>query len=542
MKKYLLVSMAMLCAAAFVWADEAKEAEGLKATITGEATLEWGVDFGGSNSKDNGWHGAQHGFNNSAKIGVSVPIINKGSKSSKGDSLVSAEVNFEEIELKLNAGAEDNGKGGPVEGTFTPSVKKNDKGNWETDNKGLEGKVKGFSARLNIQDAYITIYDNPNFETKYANLWDKGFAGKAHEHYEFNPAFSAFGTKVGYANKNLMGLDVGLKFGSNGNWKNETTKNDKKQHGNQYAAGLDFKMAPNKYFAIDSQVNATFGWAGKFEDTKLSKSDAAFMAFGAKVESKPVDGLKLTLGFDGLTKTATGAITPDKYGQKKPVFGWDMGFDVEYRWISTGIYVASEGTPFASYQKNKDDNDTLTKRSADLGAYINFKTKDDLVKGLEAHAFLGVYNLLTDIKAVSKSMISAPVKDAEREAFYTYPLLLNLGVAYTYHINDSMWIKPHAEFWGETNHTVKAYDIDPVKKSYMGIAYNVGVDFSPAEKVTLMATWEHGGLTKKDDRKIGYQPAAGATPAGFGHILDENKLANHKVHNGTFKLGVKVQY
>lgn len=54
----------------------------------------------------------------------------------------------------------------------------------------------------------------------YAQIWkpidnDKKYRAADHR---FRGAFDGYGTKIGYANKDFMDLDVGLKLGSSSNW------------------------------------------------------------------------------------------------------------------------------------------------------------------------------------------------------------------------------------------------------------------------------------------------------------------------------------
>ena len=77
MKKYLFVSLTILFAAAFVWAEEATIQEP-KIDIEADATVSWGVDFGSGTGKLE--DKAMHGFKNAASWKVKFPLIKKGER------------------------------------------------------------------------------------------------------------------------------------------------------------------------------------------------------------------------------------------------------------------------------------------------------------------------------------------------------------------------------------------------------------------------------------------------------------------------------
>lgn len=507
MKKYLSVSLALLFAAAFVWADEAKEAENLKMDVDAKATLEWGFDRGSGNEK------AKHGFNNKAEVKVKVPIIKKGKKTSKGDSDVSAEFEIGELELNLLNEAKDDGPGDP------------------SNKRDFDGNIKKINAKFNFYGAYLTVYDKPSFKTNYASIWEPINKNDDYkESYKYEPGFDGFGTKLGYKNKELFGLDVGVKFGSITNMKGELTstsksikkeagkldkeetKADKSSHHN-YGIGFDAAMEPVKdLLALKLGVNAMLDKAMYYKVGAGAHTDGEAMGigFGAEITSKPVKDLELKFGFDG------GTAAKNKKGEKV-AFAWDTSFTAKYKWVAGGIYVASTGTPFeGAIWKSNGSSYTPT---ADIGVFAKFETKGEkpedanyLVKGLEAGAYLGVYNLLS----------TAP--KAVRDKGQVYPMLMKLWAGYKQDVGPGMWIKPYAEVWGETNN--KTYkDGTTDQKLYFGIMYKAGLAFQPAEKVELDAFWQQG---KKDDKM--YLP---------GQVIT---AAQHKGHKGMFKFAVTVKY
>ena len=201
MKKYLLVSLTILFAAAFVWAADDAATADQNIAIEADATVSWGIDFGPG--------GIRHGFNNEASWKVKFPIYKKADRTStRGNVPVYGEVVLEGAELSLLSERKE-------------SNEKNDKVPFTVD-----GKVKGLKAKLVFYDVYLSAFSKPNFSANYAEIWkpidnDDDYEPKD---YRYKPAFDGFGTKLGYANKDLLGLDVGLKFGSDGNWKSEDGK------------------------------------------------------------------------------------------------------------------------------------------------------------------------------------------------------------------------------------------------------------------------------------------------------------------------------
>lgn len=526
MKKYLLVSLTLLFAAAFLWADEVTNAE-QKAAFEGNATLSWGIDLG--SGKRDFSDRAKHGFRNAASWKVTFPLLKKGDAPSKTPegAQVYAEVQIKDIELGFES--------------------KQDAKDFK-----VTGKVDGISGKLVFYGAYLTVYDKPSFKTNYADLWkpfkNDDFKNDKDNGFKFEPGFDGAGTKIGYANKNMMDLDVGLKFGSNGDWdakdgklvtteyffedkiltgpasyivpagqiwygkgdgttkskyrkkyeagttiavdagkmvvvsvyKVETEIKDKERH-SKYGFGFDFSMKPlDKLFGFKFSINSTFG-AAKTNDKsgKLIQGydkgvvghieDQVALSFGTELKSEPIDALKFTFGFDLGYAFDVSA--------KKSV-AWDMLFNTEYKWVSGGLYVSSVGTPYAGF------NGKTKKSTADMAVYLKFETKGDkkeasnLVEGLDAGIYLGMFRLLSKAPDGAKTQL---------------PMLMKLWGSYKAQIGDSMWIKPVASFWLETNHYQNESG-KVVKIPYIGVAYDLGVTYSPIEKVEITAKWAHGKL------------------------------------------------
>lgn len=509
MKKYLLVSLTILFAAAFVWAADDAATADQNIAIEADATVSWGIDLG---SKTESY---KHGFNNEASWKVKFPIYKKADRTStRGNVPVYGEVVLEGAELSLLSERKE-------------SNEKNDKVPFTVD-----GKVKGLKAKLVFYDVYLSAFSKPNFSANYAEIWkpidnDDDYEPKD---YRYKPAFDGFGTKLGYANKDLLGLDVGLKFGSDGNWKSEDGEKDvdyekyqgtgpqgddtlvtlgevwinvrtlekyfgdgktkvpggtydrykikagdSAQH-SKYAIGFDLSIKPlDKMLELALTVNSTLNKG--YKDANVN--------FGAEVKSAPVEGLELKAGFDGMYV----------FGKD---FDWDTVFTAQYKWVGAGVYAGSAGTVVGGYDLKAKKRGTTVK--ADMAVFAKFETKADkddatnLVEGLDAGVYVGMYQLIAKAK--------------------TFPFFAKVWGAYTININDSMSIKPFANVWLETPHAQK-----------VGLAYDVGVTYSPAEKVEVTAKWSQGKIKEnKHEVKIIEKSATGGE------------------HYGAFVLSLKVSY
>lgn len=505
MKKYLLVSLTILFAAAFVWAADAATAEP-SVDIEADATLSWGIDLGSKAEP-----GLKHGFKNEASWSVKFPLLKKADKTStKNDVPVYGEVSLTDVELNILSQKKSGG------------------------NFVLDGKVDGLAAKLVIYGAYVSVFNKPDFEANYAKIWVPADKNKKYrpEDYEFYPSFSGYGTKIGYANKDLMDLDVGLKFGSNSNydpdgsskiysekyfdgntelgddeyiqvtekrriiqevskekydatpatdqapagltaapyyiykieeisvWKSgkdirfpkagkypfKTEKDGDDENKFKYAIGFDLSIKPlDKMLALAFTVNTTFGKS--YPDANLN--------FGAEVTSEPVDGLNLEAAVDG------------KYDFNTTKFDWDTVFTAKYKWIGAGVYAASAGTEVGAGR-------------TDIAVFAQFVTKDskkdatNLVEGLDAGAYVGMYRLLATPRS-------------------RFPVFAKVWGSYKVSINDSMWIKPFAHVWFDTNPfpETKKTSAQPY-----AVAYDIGVTYSPVEKVEVEAKWSHGEIRK----------------------------------------------
>ena len=537
MKKYLLVSLTILFAATFVWAQEtptdpapAEPAAAKPVTVApapaapavaepavtepaidieAEATVSWGVDFG---SKKESY---KHGFNNEATWKVKFPIYKKADRTStKSNVPVYGEVKLEEVKLDILSKNKDEGK------------------------FNIDGKVKGLEAKFVVYGAYLSVFDKPDFSANYAQIWEPREKDDKYEEddFKFNAGFEGYGTKIGYANENLLGLDVGLKFGSDGNWKSEgkteidyeapknnhqienepaeiiipkgevwidvvtntayfgdgkkkvdpgnyvkyAVKKTDAQYGN-YGIGFDLSIAPlDKMLELALTVNSTLSADYHKLSPEQNKSN---INFGVEAKSAPVEGLELKAGFDGM------------YVFAQNEFDWDAIFTAQYKWVGAGVYGGSGGTLIGGYDADK----TPPRGKGDLAVFAKFETKADkkdatnLVEGLDAGVYVGMYQLIANAKTA-------------------FPFFTKVWGAYKININDSMWVKPFADLWLET------------KGSAVGLAYDVGVTYSPVEKVEVQAKWNQGTFKKNV----------------YEGVIKESALEGG--HYGTFVLSLTVKY
>lgn len=510
-------------------------------TFTGEATLSWGIDFGKGTDKD-GSAKASHGFLNEASASVSLPFVKNGA--SKGEGDVYAYIDLSKVNLGLSA-----------------------------DMKGAKatGKVGAVSAKIVFYGAYITLYNAPNMTTNYATRVVNGDNYKT-----FKTGFEGYGTKIGYANKDMMDLDVGLKLVSNGSWKdrdglipehfvktvvvngpapdyadwvNIPAGHELRQHGanaaglalqtigtwhlmpngsydlyalaktqkdlnGKYGFGVDFHMTPvEKFLTVDANFNMTFDAKKVYQKgVKSNWNDSAVMNFGVNLKSSPLDGLNLVLGFDG--GSAYGYT--DKDGKVSGIFAWALGFGADYKLDKVGTF------DFGVYVASKAtpygkgavvDADTGRKDGVDMAMTLGYAGLP-LVEGLDLHARVNVFRLLSKLT------------QADKDKNITLPLGVNIGAAYTAKISDSMSIKPYADVWGETNADAYEDGTAPAdQKAYFGLAYKLGVAFMPMERLTIDASWMHGKLGADDN-------------LGAGKVTP----FQHKANNGKFILSATITF
>lgn len=599
MKKFLTSMLVFALIGGLVFAEEEKEAkviaDGLKVKVSGSATVKWGMDLTSGEIKA---EDIVHGFYNETNLAIKIPFFGtEQSFETKKEGDVYVDIAFN-VKPRANR---------KVMKTATKEVNVS---------SNLDGKFFAYDidAKLVFFGVYIKAYNKPTFASEYALGWDQinrdPFADPDPQNNWWNPEFKGWGTTIGFAKKEWMDLNVGLKLGSNRTWM--TGKNAEKDAGynpvldgktpqpldTAYGVGLDFHMMPvEKYLAIDATVNSTLRGKHEYEsgiEIGGGKEGKSMVTnFGLKLSSEPIDKLKIGLGFDG----ATGVPYTDKDKNATETFGWDLGFTVGYKWVDFALYVCGTGTDLHGVDLS---GNVPWMDGPNMATHLGFKSEAEgdtnFIPGLDIHASINAYDLLskkssktlTDSEAEkcmeakknfsnkeaddkykkdyeewldkqkNSSLVGktvAEIKKAFEESkegkeadmakkttyatnkeslggFYsltTVPLGLNIGASYKWQITDAMSLKPFFDVYGETNHYKNKTD-EKLKKTYFGIAYNVGLTFSPVEKAEITAEWSHGKL------------AANSYEGGTRGQYMISDPANNKCHNGTFTLGLKLMW
>ena len=542
----------------FAYSDEAEGAE-QQPIVTGAATVQWGIDLGAGvnrNVQSKGDAVPKHGFYNSNSISVVLPFTvahELSGGSSDKDSSVYASIDVQSFGFAVGAG-----------------------GGVQAHPQGLVADVRGVDARLVFYGAYITVFDRPDFTMNYAQLWQPIKATHPGFGEDFVPGFEGWGTKLGYANENIMNLDVGFKFGSNGNWESKPADPsfDKQSgtHDSKYGFGLDMSMSPMKMMNLNVSVNGIARTKDKKNNGGVVKqSDKGynvgiadefgggkhkfFLSAGGSVEITPLEGFGINLGFDGATNHKYEAVVN---GTKRDAWGfaWDLGLGLSYKWVDVALYGASKGTALHGWDDANDIPDT-----DNLAVHLGFATVSgdegtELVKGLSAHAGLNFYDLLVrkasdvaDENTIRSQLIAYNAQiydgtidyaslqeDLSSWGIRQLPIGVNVGASYKYSISDSMWLKPYLEIYGETNHIgvhKSIYQKNPKAvptRPYFGVAYEVGATFSPVEKVEVDLNWRHGKLSPNN-----YEGGVGG-----GYMIAAP--VNNYMNNGRFIMSLKVIY
>lgn len=535
MKKILSILIALVLVGGAVFAQDAPEMPA--PVFKGEAKLSWGIDLGSGISGSDA--AISHGFLNEASASVSLPFVKSGSKQGEGD--VYAFIDLSDVKLGL-----------------------------EADLKGAKanGKVGKVSAKIVFFGAYITVYNAPSMNTSYAH---RNFLGNGNK---FITGFGGYGTKLGYANKDMMDIDVGIKFVSNGSWEDRDGYFSEKfikevkvnsdewynvpsghelyytdydgtrkklgagwkflragvtyyewqtasveSHSNgRYAFGLDFHMMPvENYLTIDANFNMTIDRRNVYQRGARSNFDKPIIGVGLNLKSTPIEGLNINLGFDG----GHGYKSTSHPASPVPLFAWALGLGVDYKHeaagtFETALYVSSDGTP---YGKKAVVVLPGVKGGIDMAFSFGYKGLP-FVKGLDIHTKVIVEQLLSKISKEQKGNN------------VTFPIGFNFGLGYKYDITDSMSIKPYADLWGNTN--MNMYKNGTVTaKNYFGLAYKAGLEFMPMERLTIDASWQHGSLPER-------RSAFDSDSAYDGG--QEHAPFQYNSHNGKFILSATITY
>lgn len=558
MKKLSTIfALAVLCVP-FAFSDEAEGAE-QQPIVTGAATVQWGIDLGAGvdrNVQSNGGAVPKHGFYNSNSIRIILPFTvatELSGGSSDKDASVYGYINVESFGFATGAG-----------------------GGLQVNPKGLVGNVSGVDARLVFYNAYLTVFDRPDFSINFAQLWAPLSRNRGGFGDDFAPGFEGWGTKIGYANEEVMGLDVGFKVGSNGSWESKPADPsfDKKSgnHDSKYGFGFDLSMQPIEIMSMDFSVNGIArakdkknnggiikqsdkGYNVSIEDEYGGGDHKFFLSAGAGIEVTPIEGMSVSFGFDGAAnhkyEAVVNGVKKDGWG-----FAWDLGLGFSYKWVDVALYGASKGTALHGWDDLNDIPDT-----DNVALHLGFSTTSgnkntQLVEGLSAHAGINFYDLAVKRAGERESesnirnqliAYNAQIKDKTIDyaslqedlsswGIRQLPIGVNVGASYKHSFSDSVWIKPYFEFYGETNHIgvhESIYSKNPNAVStnpYFGVAYEIGTTFSPVEKVEIDLNWKHGKLSPNN-----YE---GGVAGGYMIAAP----VNNNMHNGTFIMSLKVLY
>ncbi len=523
-----------------------------KPSFSGEATFSWGIDLGDMDNDE-----ISHGFLNESSAKIVMPFVSSINAEGEGDVYAFIHIKDAAFNAKAEAGK---------------------------DSK-FDGALGNIEAKIVFYGAYITINNAPSMRTSYGHK--VLFHDPDYSDTKYTTGFGGYGTKIGYANKDIMDLDVGLKFASNGSWKDRGYDEDAGYDYLSIAKGADpdfkakftktsggnvvfvdgVKLYTKKYDAdnnikwiehdvtgekLDDYIGKGYYVAqGKTVKPKHSQYafgidfhmvpvekyltiDAAFnmtLANRDKYENDYEKPKKLTYGFGvKLSSEPVEGLTLDLGfdGGAVDKFAWDLGFGAKYEHgmagtFKTALYVASENTVYGKAKLK----DSVKTPGTEMAVSFGYALGKDLVKGLDFHVDLAAYRLLS---TSSK---------AKKDEGWTVPLSLELGASYKYNITDSMHIKPYFDMWGSTNQLVTKKDVanhdaDPKKpfKVGFGVAYKICLEFAPMERLTIDAAWTHG---------------SSHGDFGLGYLIGTNTIARMKtcqdgIDKGTFVLSAKITY
>ncbi|UTY24979.1 major outer sheath protein Msp [Treponema denticola] len=570
MKKILSILMILALVGGVAFAQLTPE-------VTASASVNWGIDLGAGKGGQ-----IQHGFENLFSATVDIPLY-KGKLNSKTEGDV--HMNFD-IGLNLLYQFDD-----AISNSKSPHKSDNSDMKFSL----AEDVLSDLAASIHFFGGYMNVYGRPDFSTNFAEIWAPirdFYSNYFGARPQTKGDITGFGTKLGYASDDLAGtglkLNAGLKFASNDSWKAKVAKkagsaefeevdlkateevkkgeiyyaiaaaiygadgsvvgvnttvphpaftgadfvvaadttvgaaagkyvrknvtpevpeSETSDIQGKYAIGFDLSLGYDKWVTFDFGINATFNPVKDFGEAGVkaaekSNKDKAYLGTGFKLGSKPVDGLALNFGMDALMNVGK---------DSKPAF--DIVFDASYKWVKAGVYYGNELSKYAG-KKN-------SKAIGDMAVMLAFKSaasgSTNLVENLAFGVDFRLNHLLSDIDTAKKAIL---------------PMGISAWVNYKYAITDSMWIKPYANFWAESNCVHK--DTTNTDK-FFGVAYKVGTVFAPMEKVEIEASWSQGKLNW--NKYEGYKQK---DLKGKDHSM--LKAPAFDAHNGTFVIGVKVKY
>ena len=596
MKKILLFLVAAAVLGGMLTAQPAQSESVLKPSVKAEASVIWGIDLGIGNLTEKPDEKTRHGFENKIKMTILLPLY-QGTLSSKTEGDV-----YTEFKIGMDLAYKHDDTLTNRYSAFSPMSSDATFGY-----KPAKNILHSMNATLHFFGAYLTVFNRPNFKTDYAKLWSPIKGNPYLDPFTTATDIKAFGTKLGYKSDNVadsgLDLDVGIKFGSNGSWKDnkweklvsirpgETvegrtlyevdkltylagigyvfTKADypKKFAGSKatpleagqyveqiigsgttkeyYAVGFDLKLKYDKWIYSDMQLNTAFGNINAFYQSGLLlggrggspsslKGNGTYIGGGFKVGTKAVDGLDVSVAMD-----AAGVVANIDDEVKKQL-GLDLSFNATYKWVTAGVYYGNNSSKYGTVKYKADDSGKGVKedhKMGDMAVRLAFESKasgnTNFIEGLAFGLDLRLNRLLS----YAENGKVKPIKNEYKDKGIVLPVGIKTWIDYKYNISDSMWLKPYTSVWIETNH----YEgLDLLKdKRYAGVAYELGLTFSPIEKVEIDAKWAHGKLGGN------YAGLYKNNPTDT-KAKDPTKMikapVNHWQDNGTFTLGLKIIY
>ncbi|QUL27341.1 hypothetical protein KEA62_00670 [Treponema pallidum] len=166
---------------------------------------------------------------------------------------------------------------------------------------------------------------------------------------------------------------------------------------------------------------------------------------------------------------------------------------MQWKWLSSGIYFATAGTNIFGervFFKNQADH-------FDFAGFLKLETKSGdpythLLTGLNAGVEARVYIPLTYIFYINNG--GAQYKGSNSDGVINTPILSKAWCSYRIPLGSHAWLAPHTSVLWATNRFNHNQSGDALLREH-ALQYQVGLTFSPFEKVELSAQWEQGVLS-----------------------------------------------
>jgi len=244
MKKALVLLLALALVGAAFAAPDAD----LAPSVSGDATLSWGLTIGAMSNP-----AKASGFSNVATAAIKMPLIKKATVT-KGEGDVYGWIELKDFQLG-------------IQGVFA----------------ALDSTLPTVTAKIVFGPAYVKVYSWGGIGEGYiANIKDGEVAVAA--------AYDGGGAVVGYS---ANGLTMELELGSKSDWLTNTT--------NEYAIG-----ANAAYVVGPATIKADFA----YDLTDETKASPIGFGLSAPITIALAKGLTITPSMDAAYVTATGAVDP----------------------------------------------------------------------------------------------------------------------------------------------------------------------------------------------------------------------------------------